>query len=99
MAAAECLWLITEPVIRYAISLVKIKKKTLSAAQSKAQRSRTLDGLESQATTFLKRGRPRGQGHTSLSSRRNQELIVLMNGKIVIKGDIFSTGAKWNAQS
>jgi antitoxin (DNA-binding transcriptional repressor) of toxin-antitoxin stability system len=76
---------------------VKIKEKTLSAAQSKAQRSRTLDDLESRASTILKRGRPAARV-IPLSSRKNRELIGLMKGKIAIKGDIFSTGVKWNAQ-
>jgi hypothetical protein len=32
-------------------------------------------------------------------SRTNKELVGLMKGKSLTKGDIFSTGVKWHAQS
>jgi antitoxin (DNA-binding transcriptional repressor) of toxin-antitoxin stability system len=76
---------------------MKIKGKTLNATEFKAKCLRILDELEPQGIIILKRGRPVARV-MPLSSRRNQELIGLMKGKIVIKGDIFSTGVKWNAQ-
>jgi len=80
------------------LAIMKIKQKTLTATEFKAKCLRILDDLEPQGIIILKRGRPVAKV-MPLSSRRNQELIGLMKGKIVIKGDIFSTGVKWNAQS
>jgi len=77
---------------------MKIKEKTLTATEFKAKCLRILDELEPQGIIILKRGRPVAKV-TPLFRRRNQELIGLMKGKIAIKGDIFSTGVKWNAQS
>ena len=76
---------------------MKIKGKTLTATEFKAKCLRILEELEPQGIIILKRGRPVARV-LPLSSRRNQKLIGLMKGKIVIKGDIFSTGVKWNAQ-
>jgi antitoxin (DNA-binding transcriptional repressor) of toxin-antitoxin stability system len=77
---------------------MKIKVKTLTATEFKAKCLRILDELEPQGIIILKRGRPVAK-LTPLSRRRNEELIGLMKGKLVVKGDIFSTGVKWNAQS
>jgi antitoxin (DNA-binding transcriptional repressor) of toxin-antitoxin stability system len=76
---------------------MKIKEKTFTATEFKAKCLRILDDLEPQGIIILKRGHPVAKV-MPLSSRRNQKLIGLMRGKIVIKGDIFSTGVKWNAQ-
>ena len=73
------------------------KGKTLTATEFKAKCLRILDELEPQGIIILKRGRPVARV-TPISSRRNRKLIGLMKGKIAIKGDIFSTGVKWNAQ-
>ncbi len=77
---------------------MKIKGKTFTATEFKAKCLRILDDLEPQGIIILKRGRPVAK-LTPLSHRKNEGLIGLMKGKIVIKGDIFSTGVKWNAQS
>jgi prevent-host-death family protein len=77
---------------------MKIKEKTLTATEFKAKCLRILDDLEPQGIIILKRGRPVAK-LTPVSDRKNQELIGLMKGKIVVKGDVFSTGVKWNAQS
>jgi antitoxin (DNA-binding transcriptional repressor) of toxin-antitoxin stability system len=79
------------------MAIMKIKGKALTATEFKAKCLRILDDLEPQGIIILKRGRPVAKV-MPLSSRRNQKLIGRMRGKIVIKGDIFSTGAKWNAQ-
>jgi antitoxin (DNA-binding transcriptional repressor) of toxin-antitoxin stability system len=76
---------------------MKIKGKTFTATEFKAKCLRILDDLEPQGIVILKRGRPVAK-LMPLSSRRNEELIGLMKGEIVIKGDIFSTGVKWDAQ-
>jgi antitoxin (DNA-binding transcriptional repressor) of toxin-antitoxin stability system len=77
---------------------MKIKGKTLTATEFKAKCLRILDDLGPQGIIILKRGRPVAK-LTPLSPRRNEELIGLMRGKIAIKGNIFSTGVKWHAQS
>jgi antitoxin (DNA-binding transcriptional repressor) of toxin-antitoxin stability system len=78
--------------------IMKIKGKTFTATEFKAKCLRILDDLEPQGIIILKRGRPVAK-LIPLSNRRNEELIGLMKGKIVIKGNIFSTGIKWHAQS
>ena len=77
---------------------MKIKGKTFTATEFKAKCLGILDDLDPQGITILKRGRPVAK-LTPLSNRKNKGLIGLMKGKIVIKGDILSTGVKWNAQS
>jgi len=77
---------------------MKIRQRTLTATEFKAKCLRILDDLEPQGIIILKRGRPVAKV-MPLSRGRNRDLIGLMKGKIAIKGDIFSTGVKWNAQS
>ena len=77
---------------------MKIKGKTFTATEFKAKCLRILDDLGPQGIIILKHGRPVAR-LTPLSHLSNEELIGLMKGKILIKGDIFSTGVKWNAQS
>jgi len=77
---------------------MKTKVKTITATEFKAKCLRILDGLEPQGIIILKRGRPVARLRP-LSRRRNEDLIGLMKGKIVVKGDIFSTRVKWHAQS
>jgi antitoxin (DNA-binding transcriptional repressor) of toxin-antitoxin stability system len=76
---------------------MRIKGKTITATEFKAKCLRILDDPGPQGIIILKRGRPIAK-LTPLSDPRNEELIGLMKGKIVIKGDIFSTGVKWDAQ-
>ncbi len=78
--------------------VMKTKGKTFTATEFKAKCLRILDDLEPQGIIILKRGRPVAK-LTPLSERKNEQLIGCMKGKIVIKGNIFSTGVKWNAQS
>jgi antitoxin (DNA-binding transcriptional repressor) of toxin-antitoxin stability system len=77
---------------------MKIKEKTFTATEFKAKCLRILDDLGPQGIIILKRGRPVAKV-MPISSRQNEKLIGSMKGKIVITGDIFSTGVKWNAQS
>jgi antitoxin (DNA-binding transcriptional repressor) of toxin-antitoxin stability system len=77
---------------------MKIREKSLSATEFKAKCLRILDDLGPQGIIILKRGRPVAK-LMPLSNRTNKELIGLMKGKIVVKGDILSTGVKWHAQS
>ena len=77
---------------------MKVKAKTITATQFRAGLFRILDELEPEGIIVLKRGLPVAKV-VPLFRRRNQKFIGLMKGKIVINGDIFSAGAKWNAQS
>ena len=77
---------------------MKIKGRTFTATEFKAKCLRILDDLEPQGIIILKRGRPVAKV-MPISTRQNEKLIGSMKGKIVITGDIFSTGVKWNAQS
>jgi antitoxin (DNA-binding transcriptional repressor) of toxin-antitoxin stability system len=77
---------------------MKIKGRTFTATEFKAKCLRILDDLEPQGIIILKRGRPVAKV-MPISTRQNEKLIGSMKGKIVITGDIFSTGVNWNAQS
>ncbi|MGH9445739.1 MAG: type II toxin-antitoxin system Phd/YefM family antitoxin [Terriglobia bacterium] len=72
--------------------------KTLSASEFKAKCLKILDELGPQGIVVTKRGHPVAK---VLPIRRSNfdELYGCMKGKITGKGDIFSTGIKWNAQS
>jgi len=77
---------------------MKIKTKTLSATEFKAKCLRILDELGPQGVVVTKRGRPVAKVMPILTVD-NSKLIGSMKGKVVVKGDIFSTGVKWHAQS
>ncbi len=77
---------------------MKTKTKTLSATEFKARCLRILDELEPQGIVVTKRGQPVAKV-TPIARVNNAKYYGCMRGKIVIKGDIFSTGRKWNAQS
>lgn len=77
---------------------MKTKAKTLSASEFKVKCLRILDELEPQGIIVTKRGRPVARV-TPINSVNNQKLIGSMKGKVIIKGDLFSTGVKWNAES
>ena len=77
---------------------MKIKEKVLTATEFKAKCLKVLDHLDPQGVIVTKRGRPIAK-LTPISTVNNEKFYGCMKGKIVIKGDIFSTGRKWNAQS
>jgi prevent-host-death family protein len=72
--------------------------KTISAAEFKAKCLRILDELEPGGIVVTKRGRPVARVLPA-SAADNKSLIGSMKGKIQIKGDIFSTGVAWDAES
>jgi len=71
--------------------------KTIAAAKFKEQCLSILDKVDPEGIIITKHGKPvaklmpvgRGSGH----------LIGALKGKLKIKGDVFSTGRKWDAQS
>jgi prevent-host-death family protein len=77
---------------------MKIKEKTIPASEFKAKCLKILDHLGSQGVVVTKRGRPVAKVMPA-GEPDNSALIGLMKGKVVVRGDIFSTGRKWHAQS
>ena len=74
------------------------KEKTIAAAEFKARCLKILDELEPSGIVITKRGRPVAPVLPAVVAD-NQKLIGSMKGKIEIKGDIFSTGVGWDAES
>ena len=77
---------------------MRFKEKTITASEYKAKCLKFLDQFGPQGTTVTKRGRPVARV-TPLPKKTGKDFYGCMAGKIVIKGDIFSTGRKWNAKS
>jgi len=77
---------------------MKTREKLISATEFKAKCLKILDDLKSQGIVITKRGQPVAR-LTPLHVVDNSKLIASMKGKVVVKGNIFSTGRKWNAQS
>ena len=80
------------------MSGMKIMEKRINATEFKAKCLKILDELGSQGVVITKRGHPVAK-LIPLHEVDNAKLIGSMKGKVVVKGDIFSTGRKWNAQS
>ena len=71
--------------------------QTIGAAKFKEQCLSLLDQLDAEGITITKHGKP-----VALLIPYEQEwgdLIGSLKGKVTIKGDIFSTGIRWNAES
>ena len=77
---------------------MKTMEKSISATEFKAKCLKILDDLESRMIVITKRGQPVAR-LTPVHRVDNSKLIGSMKGKVVVKGSIFSTGRKWNAQS
>lgn len=77
---------------------MKLKEKTIPASEFKAKCLRILDHLGPQGVVITKRGKPVARVIPA-KAVDNSKLIGLMKDKVVVRGDIFSTGRKWNAQS
>jgi prevent-host-death family protein len=76
---------------------MKEKEETLTASEFKAKCLRILDELSPQGVIVTKRGKPIARV-TPVAALDNKKFYGCMKVKVVIKGDIFSTGRKWNAQ-
>jgi prevent-host-death family protein len=71
--------------------------KTVSAAKFKEQCLALLDRVDPEGIVITKHGKPVAKlipVHTD-----SAKLIGSLRGRIKIKGDIMSTGVKWDAQS
>jgi len=77
---------------------MKTEEKTIAASEFKAKCLKILERLDPSGLIITKRGRPIAKV-TPIPIEDNLKLVGSMKGKIKIKGDLFSTNIKWNAQS
>jgi prevent-host-death family protein len=77
---------------------MKMKEKTIPASEFKAKCLRILDHLGPQGVVITKRGKPVARV-IPLPQKTGKDFYGCMAGKITVKGNIFSTGRKWDAQS
>ena len=70
----------------------------INATEFKARCLKILDELEPSGIVILKRGKPVARV-VPVSDRNALQLVGSLKGKIKIKGNIFGTGLKWNAES
>jgi prevent-host-death family protein len=66
---------------------------SISASKFKEQCLTLIDRVDDEGIVITKRGRPVAKLVRIASSSSN--LIGALNGKLKIKGDIFSTGVRW----
>ncbi len=71
--------------------------KTIGAAKFKEQCLAILDRLEPEGLVITKHGRPVAK--VVPIEHEYASLLGSLEGKIVIKGDIESTGVRWDAES
>ena len=69
--------------------------KTIEATQFREDCLALLDGLDADGLVVTKHGKPIAR--VLPYEINHAALIGSLRGKIEIKGDIFSTGVKWNA--
>ena len=77
---------------------MKTKEKTVTASEFKAKCLKMLDRLNPQGIVLTKRGRPIARV-VPVGGISSAAFYGSMKGKIQVKGDLFSTGIKWYAQS
>ena len=71
--------------------------KQLNVSEFRAQCLALLDELPAEGVLITKRGHPIAR---LMPIRENDgDLIGVLNGQLKIKGDVFSTGVEWDAQS
>ena len=70
--------------------------KTIGAARFKAQCLALLDEVDADGLVITKHGKPVAKLIPFASESAN--LIGSLAGKLMIKGDILSTGVRWNAE-
>ncbi len=71
--------------------------RTIEAAQFKAQCLALLDELEADGLLVTKHGKP--VARVLPYPEEEADLIGSLRGKIKIKGDISTTGVRWNAEA
>ena len=71
--------------------------KTMGAAKFKEQCLALLDRLDAEGLVITKHGRP--VARVVPYEREFNEVIGSLRGKIEVRGDIVSTGVRWNADA
>ncbi len=71
--------------------------KTMGAAKFKEQCLALLDRLDAEGLVITKHGRP--VARVLPYEREFHEVIGSLRGKIEIRGDLMSTGERWNADA
>ena len=71
--------------------------KTIPAAKFKQQCLSILDHVDPEGIVITKHGKP--VARLFPIERGSRHLIGALKGKLRVKGNIFSTGLKWNAES
>lgn len=71
--------------------------KTIGAAKFKEQCLALLDRLTPEGLVITKHGRP--VARVTPYPRRSSDLIGCLRAKIVVRGDLLSTGAVWDADA
>ena len=71
--------------------------KEIAAAKFKAQCLAILETVDPEGIVITKRGRPIAKLIPLRSAPR--ELIGLLRDRLKVKGDLLSTGTRWNAES
>ncbi len=77
---------------------MKTREKTVTATEFKAKCLKMLDRLNPGGIVLTKRGRPIARV-VPVGGISSASFYGAMKGKIQIKGDLFSTGVKWHAES
>ena len=71
--------------------------KTIGAAEFKEQCLALLDQLDAEGLIVTKHGKP--VARVIPYQQRSADLIGSLRHKIIIKGDIVSTGIRWDSES
>jgi len=71
--------------------------REIAAAKFKAQCLAILDEVDPEGIVITKRGKPVAKLIPIRSAPG--ELIGLLRGRVKVKGDLLSTGTRWNAES
>jgi prevent-host-death family protein len=74
------------------------KPQRMTVTEFKAKCLRLVEDLHPDGIVLTKRGRPVARVLPA-ESRSNRDLVGVLKGRIVVKGDLLSTGARWHAQS
>jgi prevent-host-death family protein len=77
---------------------MKTNERVITATEFKAKCLRILDQLNGQSVVITKRGRPIAR-IMPVAPSGIEKYYGCMKGKIKVKGNIFSTGVKWDAES
>lgn len=71
--------------------------KSLSASKFKEQCLALLDSVDQEGIVITKRGKPVAKLVPVAAD--SAQLIGSLKGRLIIHGDILSTGVRWNAES